>query len=242
MPPLNSDTTKLLPSESKLQQAAVKIFSLSENHLRSCSVFVAHVCTNLFSELAGLLYRSSIKPAKLQEGTTTSQVGWPWSGPRTTKAASAPTRAASTSGMRCRTWSPPAPTPQLCLLTSQFSILLFYQKKLAWLTKETSPSPFCSSFQFINIFKCFSSIIVVKLLLMQVLFTIPLSCTSCITSGEHVYSSGRRPSLCLLSRPTERERTERLIKAKLRSIMMSKDLENVTSKEVNLQIPADSSC
>lgn len=38
VPPLNSDTTKLLPSESKLQQAVMKIFSLSENHLRSCSV------------------------------------------------------------------------------------------------------------------------------------------------------------------------------------------------------------
>lgn len=41
-----------------------------------------------------------------------------------------------------------------------------------------------------------------------------------------------------LFRPTERERTERLIKAKLRSIMMSKDLENVTSKEVNRKTPA----
>lgn len=33
-------------------------------------------------------------------------------------------------------------------------------------------------------------------------------------------------------RPTERERTERLIKTRLRVIMMQKDLENVTSKEV----------
>lgn len=32
--------------------------------------------------------------------------------------------------------------------------------------------------------------------------------------------------------PTERERTERLIKTRLREIMMQKDLENVTSKEV----------
>lgn len=38
--------------------------------------------------------------------------------------------------------------------------------------------------------------------------------------GFHVY------------RPTERERTERLIKTRLREIMMQKDLENVTSKEV----------
>jgi hypothetical protein len=34
-------------------------------------------------------------------------------------------------------------------------------------------------------------------------------------------------------RPTERERTERLIKTKLREIMMQKDLENITSKEVS---------
>ncbi|ERE76243.1 putative protein phosphatase Slingshot [Cricetulus griseus] len=34
-----------------------------------------------------------------------------------------------------------------------------------------------------------------------------------------------------VDKPTEGERTERLIKAKLRSIMMSQDLENVTSKE-----------
>lgn len=33
-------------------------------------------------------------------------------------------------------------------------------------------------------------------------------------------------------RPTERERTERLIKMRLREIMMLKDLENVTCKEV----------
>lgn len=35
-------------------------------------------------------------------------------------------------------------------------------------------------------------------------------------------------------RPTERERTERLIKMRLREIMMQKDLENVTCKEVSL--------
>ncbi len=34
-------------------------------------------------------------------------------------------------------------------------------------------------------------------------------------------------------RPTERERTERLIKMRLREIMMQKDLENVTCKEVS---------
>lgn len=39
---------------------------------------------------------------------------------------------------------------------------------------------------------------------------------------------------CVVNRPTERERTERLIKTRLREIMMQKDLENVTSKEVNI--------
>lgn len=36
----------------------------------------------------------------------------------------------------------------------------------------------------------------------------------------------------IMCRPTERERTECLIKAKLRNIMMFQDLENITSKEV----------
>lgn len=39
----------------------------------------------------------------------------------------------------------------------------------------------------------------------------------------------------MLNRPTESERTECAIKAKLRSIMMFRDLENVTSKEVSHQ-------
>lgn len=39
-------------------------------------------------------------------------------------------------------------------------------------------------------------------------------------------------AVCRAVRPTERERTERLIKTRLREIMMQKDLENVTSKEV----------
>lgn len=38
--------------------------------------------------------------------------------------------------------------------------------------------------------------------------------------------------MCIYS-PTERERTERLIKMRLREIMMQKDLENVTCKEVS---------
>lgn len=37
-------------------------------------------------------------------------------------------------------------------------------------------------------------------------------------------------------RPTERERTERLIKMRLREIMMQKDLENVTCKEVRHRV------
>ena len=40
------------------------------------------------------------------------------------------------------------------------------------------------------------------------------------------------PQFFSMCRPTERERTERLIKTRLREIMMQKDLENVTSKEV----------
>ena len=40
-------------------------------------------------------------------------------------------------------------------------------------------------------------------------------------------------SVCVY-RPTERERTERLIKTRLREIMMQKDLENVTCKEVRV--------
>ncbi|NWU95471.1 SSH1 phosphatase, partial [Upupa epops] len=45
-----------------------------------------------------------------------------------------------------------------------------------------------------------------------------------------------------VDKPTERERTERLIKAKLRSIMMSKDLENVTSKEIRNELEQHMNC
>lgn len=129
------------------------------------SVPAAHIRTYLFSKLAGLLYRSSIKPVKLQEGTTTSQAGWPWSGPRTMKAASAQTRAASMSGMQCRTWSPPAPTLQPCLLTSQFWILL---EKVGLAYERNLPFSlfflqWFISFLFVNVFKCFSSIILIKI-------------------------------------------------------------------------------
>ncbi|KAL2100507.1 hypothetical protein ACEWY4_004901 [Coilia grayii] len=43
-------------------------------------------------------------------------------------------------------------------------------------------------------------------------------------------------------RPTERERTECLIKSKLRSIMMFQDLENVTSKEIRNVLEQHMSC
>ncbi|XP_062814498.1 protein phosphatase Slingshot homolog 1 [Anolis carolinensis] len=45
-----------------------------------------------------------------------------------------------------------------------------------------------------------------------------------------------------VDKPTERELAERLIKAKLRSIMMSKDLENVTSKEIRNELEKHMSC
>uniref|UniRef100_A0A673VDJ9 Protein phosphatase Slingshot homolog 1 n=1 Tax=Suricata suricatta TaxID=37032 RepID=A0A673VDJ9_SURSU len=45
-----------------------------------------------------------------------------------------------------------------------------------------------------------------------------------------------------VDKPTEGERTERLIKAKLRSIMMSQDLENVTSKEIRNELEAQMNC
>ncbi|XP_066465697.1 protein phosphatase Slingshot homolog 1 [Tiliqua scincoides] len=45
-----------------------------------------------------------------------------------------------------------------------------------------------------------------------------------------------------VDKPTERELAERLIKAKLRSIMMSQDLENVTSKEIRNELEKQMSC
>ncbi|XP_071431377.1 protein phosphatase Slingshot homolog 2 isoform X1 [Pithys albifrons albifrons] len=42
--------------------------------------------------------------------------------------------------------------------------------------------------------------------------------------------------------PTERERTERLIKTKLREIMMQKDLENITSKEIRTELEMQMVC
>ncbi|XP_028830075.1 protein phosphatase Slingshot homolog 1 [Denticeps clupeoides] len=45
-----------------------------------------------------------------------------------------------------------------------------------------------------------------------------------------------------VDRPTERERTECLIKAKLRSVMVFQDLENVTSKEIRNELEQHMSC
>ncbi|XP_033846256.1 protein phosphatase Slingshot homolog 1 [Periophthalmus magnuspinnatus] len=45
-----------------------------------------------------------------------------------------------------------------------------------------------------------------------------------------------------VERPTERERTECLIKAKLRTIMMFQDLENITSKEIRNELEQHMSC
>ncbi|KAK2912749.1 protein phosphatase Slingshot homolog 2 isoform X1 [Channa argus] len=42
--------------------------------------------------------------------------------------------------------------------------------------------------------------------------------------------------------PTERERTERLIKIRLREIMMQKDLENVTCKEIRTELEMQMAC
>ncbi|XP_029372293.1 protein phosphatase Slingshot homolog 1 [Echeneis naucrates] len=45
-----------------------------------------------------------------------------------------------------------------------------------------------------------------------------------------------------VDQPTERERTECLIKAKLRNIMMFQDLENITSKEIRNELEQHMSC
>uniref|UniRef100_A0A8C2GLX5 Protein phosphatase Slingshot homolog 1 n=1 Tax=Cyprinus carpio TaxID=7962 RepID=A0A8C2GLX5_CYPCA len=45
-----------------------------------------------------------------------------------------------------------------------------------------------------------------------------------------------------VNKPTERERTECLIKTKLRSIMMCQDLENVTSKEIRSELEQQMNC
>ncbi|XP_045743410.1 protein phosphatase Slingshot homolog 1 isoform X7 [Mirounga angustirostris] len=75
---------------------------------------------------------------------------------------------------------------------------------------------------------------------------------SCISSDQSCINewnamqdleSARPDSPALfVDKPTEGERTERLIKAKLRSIMMSQDLENVTSKEIRNELETQMNC
>uniref|UniRef100_A0A3Q2XBT5 Protein phosphatase Slingshot homolog 1 n=1 Tax=Hippocampus comes TaxID=109280 RepID=A0A3Q2XBT5_HIPCM len=54
--------------------------------------------------------------------------------------------------------------------------------------------------------------------------------------------STRPDSPAIFGDPTERERTESLIKAKLRGIMMFQDLENITSKEIRNELEQHMSC
>uniref|UniRef100_A0A673W281 Protein phosphatase Slingshot homolog 1 n=1 Tax=Salmo trutta TaxID=8032 RepID=A0A673W281_SALTR len=75
---------------------------------------------------------------------------------------------------------------------------------------------------------------------------------SCITSEQSCINEWNtmtdletmRPDspAMFVDRPTERERTECAIKAKLRSIMMFQDLENVTSKEIRVELEQHMSC
>ncbi|XP_052432179.1 protein phosphatase Slingshot homolog 2 isoform X1 [Carassius gibelio] len=75
---------------------------------------------------------------------------------------------------------------------------------------------------------------------------------SCVTSDQHCINewnamqdvqSHRADSPVLFTDlPTERERTERLIKTCLREIMMQKDLENVTSKEIRTELEMQMVC
>ncbi|KAL7848934.1 hypothetical protein SRHO_G00205570 [Serrasalmus rhombeus] len=75
---------------------------------------------------------------------------------------------------------------------------------------------------------------------------------SCICSEQHCINewnamqdvqSHRADSPVLFTDvPTERERTERLIKTRLREIMMQKDLENITSKEIRTELEMQMVC
>ncbi|XP_037609601.1 protein phosphatase Slingshot homolog 1 isoform X2 [Sebastes umbrosus] len=75
---------------------------------------------------------------------------------------------------------------------------------------------------------------------------------SCITSEQSCINEWNamtdlettRPDspTMFVDRPTERERTECLIKAKLRSIMTFQDLENITSKEIRNELEQHMSC
>uniref|UniRef100_A0A7N8WZB4 Protein phosphatase Slingshot homolog 1 n=1 Tax=Mastacembelus armatus TaxID=205130 RepID=A0A7N8WZB4_9TELE len=75
---------------------------------------------------------------------------------------------------------------------------------------------------------------------------------SCITSEQSCINEWNamtdletaRPDspTMFVDRPTERERTECLVKAKLRNIMMFQDLENITSKEIRSELEQHMSC
>uniref|UniRef100_A0A8C5HJK3 Protein phosphatase Slingshot homolog 1 n=1 Tax=Gouania willdenowi TaxID=441366 RepID=A0A8C5HJK3_GOUWI len=75
---------------------------------------------------------------------------------------------------------------------------------------------------------------------------------SCITSEQSCINEwnlmtdleSTRPDspTMFIDRPTERERTECLIKSKLRNIMMFQDLENITSKEIRNELEQHMSC
>uniref|UniRef100_A0A671XFJ0 Protein phosphatase Slingshot homolog 1 n=1 Tax=Sparus aurata TaxID=8175 RepID=A0A671XFJ0_SPAAU len=75
---------------------------------------------------------------------------------------------------------------------------------------------------------------------------------SCITSEQSCINEWNamtdlettRPDspTMFVDRPTERERTECLIKAKLRNIMTFQDLENITSKEIRNELEQHMSC
>lgn len=75
---------------------------------------------------------------------------------------------------------------------------------------------------------------------------------SCVTSEQSCVNEwnamtdleSTRPDspTMFVDRPTERERTECLIKAKLRNIMTFQDLENITSKEIRSELEQHMSC
>ncbi|KAM7051675.1 protein phosphatase Slingshot homolog 1 isoform 2-T2 [Molossus nigricans] len=68
------------------------------------------------------------------------------------------------------------------------------------------------------------------------------SCINEWNAMQDVESTRPDSPALFVDKPTEGERTERLIKARLRSIMMSQDLENVTSKEIRNELEKQMNC
>ncbi|XP_060048546.1 protein phosphatase Slingshot homolog 1 isoform X2 [Erinaceus europaeus] len=68
------------------------------------------------------------------------------------------------------------------------------------------------------------------------------SCINEWNAMQDLESTRPDSPVLFVDKPTEGERTERLIKAKLRSIMMSQDLENVTSKEIRNALEQQMNC